>query len=267
MSISIVIPTIGSPPIEIIKESLNSALKSSPKLWSQIIIVDNSRNKEFETFLKQYTQNDSRVEVHHVSEPMTMAGCWNYGLNKVKNEWLLYLHDDDILTPESFNKSLLKNQAGIITFDYEVFGDERRLDKRLDTGLCSILLNTPKFVSTLINTSALKSIGCWKDEFGYFLDLVAFSQLESNYGHEHQNIIGGKYRIHTQNASNLRNRQSGYGNNIPETLKALFALSDERRVRKIMLFQVISFSYPEESLWARIIKKVLLLLGLKTWFS
>ena len=265
MAISIVIPTIGTPPREIVQESLESALNSDPSIFTQIIVVDNSGNSEFNSFVTKITSEDSRVEVHKVFEKLSMAECWNFGLKYVKYGWHIYLHDDDVLLPESWSRLDLNADVGIQSLNYEVFGNSHRNDIRKETGLISILKDTPKFVSTLFNTKKLREIGGWKSDFGYFLDLVAMSQLAVSYGHLHYPLNGGRYRVHRQNASHVSKRNSGYGDCLPNALAALFSLTNDPKVRKVILIQMANYTYPNNSLIVRTIKKAVSFLGLRVW--
>lgn len=267
MSISIIIPTIGSPSREIITESLNSALESDAKLWSQIIVVDNAKEASFTEFLNQKLGEDSRVEIHSINESMTMAECWNYGLNLVKNDWHLYLHDDDILESKSIDSEHLNDELGFINYGFDVFGDENWTYIPQKPGIEGILENTPKFVSTVLNTKNLREIGCWDNRSGYFLDFLAFIKLHSQFGSRSVKKSAGRYRLHPTNASQKANRNQKYGDHLPHVLEECFKIIKDEKQRKEIIFATCSFTYPNDSLLKKIVSNSSKLFGIKAWLN
>lgn len=267
MSISIVIPTIGSPSRKIVKDAIESALITDPDLWPQIIIVDNSKNSEFNNFLKNITKEDPRVEIHQVNHPMTMAGCWNYGLNLVKNKWHLYLHDDDILKSKNLPIEILENDVGFINFGFEVFGHESWTYKPQESGLKGICKNTPKFVSTLLNTNSLRATGGWNERSGYFLDYLAFIKLNEQFGSISRQEILGKYRLHSSNASSKDKRNETYGNAFPYVLSEVFKVIENENERRDVLFSMLSFAYPNNSLGKKMISNLSKSFGYQAWLK
>lgn len=267
MSISLVIPTIGVPSQKMIKESLESALKSSPKLWTQIIIVDNSKQDDFHHFLTEMTRGDSRVEIHKINDSMDMAQCWNKGLEYVTNPWVLYLHDDDVLLPDGLTNEDLKSDAAFINFGFKVFGSQNWKYIPQIKGVKGILTNTPKLVSTLINSDSLKDIGGWDSEAGYFLDLLAFVKLDYHYHSVINSKILGKYRLHNQNASLVHARNEKYSSHLPYFLAETFKLYIEEDIRRMILFASISFTYPNNSILKKLLSKTSNFFGRKAWLD
>ena len=100
--ISVVIPTIGSHTLEQFEEAISSALAVSPELISQVCIMDNSKNEEFQNKMKSYLERDKRVEYQHKKEQLNLAQNLNRGFEVANNDWLLFLCDDDGLFPEAF---------------------------------------------------------------------------------------------------------------------------------------------------------------------
>ena len=77
--ISVVIPTIGSHTLEQFEEAISSALAVSPELISQVCIMDNSKNEEFQNKMKSYLERDKRVEYQHKKEQLNLAQNLNRG--------------------------------------------------------------------------------------------------------------------------------------------------------------------------------------------
>lgn len=267
MKISIIIPTIGSPSKDVIQESLESALNSNGNIWSQIIIIDNSKSDQFHRFLIDTCGKDRRVEIHQVNTSLTMAECWNEGLQYVQNEWIVYLHDDDILKSENLPKNVLNKNIGFINFGFEVFGNESWTYYPKLKGLKGICINTPKLVSTIINTKALKAIGGWDLQSGYYLDFLAFLKLDFQFGSESYTQVLGKYRLHASNASSQKSRNQKYGDALPYVISEAFKIVKDETQRREILFSTISFTYTNNAKSKKILSKVVNFFGQKAWLK
>ncbi len=267
MNLSLVIPTIGSSKRSFLKEAIDSALKTSPKIVNEIIIIDNAKSSGFNNHLSSLIKKDHRFIIHKMDKQMTMAQCWNEGLSKVTNPWHLYLHDDDILLPKQINGLQIKSfqQVGFISFDFQLltYNQIKRVHRK--AGLDGILHNTPKFVSTIFSTSAIREIGPWDEDAGYFLDLLAFMKLHEMFGSAHIEKVLGTYRIHEENASSIEGREAHYADSIPYLLGHLFTLFKAPDQRKKTLLHILNFTYP--SLSSKVAKKILSLSGKKLWLA
>lgn len=81
-----------------LRETLNSVLVQSSLYSIEIIVVDNNpeRNDETEKLLKEYV-NVSNVIYYKNSENIGMVGNWNRGYELANGEWVIMIHDDDLL--------------------------------------------------------------------------------------------------------------------------------------------------------------------------
>ncbi|MCF8057788.1 MAG: glycosyltransferase family 2 protein [Bacteriovoracaceae bacterium] len=267
MSISIVIPTIGSPPLEIIKESLSSGKNSPPEIWTQIIVVNNSNDSSYAKFLQEEMQSDPRVEIFHIEEKLNMAQCWNIGLGKVKEEHTLFLHDDDVLISENLPLSKLKNIKSFINFGFDVFGAENWTYTPKIYGIQGICTNTPKLVSTIFKTSALRDIGGWDENSGYFLDFLAFLKLHQRYGSDSSTETLGKYRLHPSNASAKERRNEAYGDRLPYVLGEIFSVVKGEDMRREVLHAMLTFAYPNDSTKKKFFSAVAKSIGIQSWLK
>jgi len=267
MKISIVVPTIGSPSPKIISESLTSAINSEPSIWTQIIVIDNSKGPHLSQLLQEFADKDPRIQIHKVAEQMNMAECWNCGLNLVKEDWVLFLHDDDILLSSNLDTSLLNREDGFINFGFEVFENENWTYKLQHQGIEGIVTNTPKLVSTIINTQKLQSIGGWDSKSGYYLDFFAFIKLHSKFGSTASSKILGRYRLHPLNASAVSKRNQSYGDALPYVLAKIFEFVKDEQQRRDILFSMISFSYPNNTSSKKAISKLAKLTGNRAWLK
>lgn len=267
--ISIIVPTIGSGPIEYLIEALESANSiSNCSLLKEVIIIDNSNSTKLNSILAQYTLN--KPKFRHVIEnnKMTMAECWNYGLDQTASNWILYLHDDDIINTDVFKEidlNLLKNDVGYIAFDFQKLSNNRASYISIESGVRGAIKNTPKFISTLYNAKKLRKIGGWDEQGGYALDLLALIKLSHLFGDHKVDRALGKYRIHEQNASSLDKRSKAYGDSIPYIFTEVFSMIDDLDIRKLLAFHLFTFTYPNQTVFQKGINWILRKFGFNAW--
>ena len=98
-NISIVIPTYKR--IDTLKEALDSAIKQEEYGDYDIIVLDNcpDRGDETETMIERdYTQIPN-LAYYKNSKNLGMFGNWNRAIELCRGEYMLLLHDDDLLSP------------------------------------------------------------------------------------------------------------------------------------------------------------------------
>lgn len=110
---SIVIPTYRR--ISTLKVTLESALNQDSKDYYDIIICDNNpqRNDETESFISSV--KDDRVIYYKNLENIGMVGNWNRCIELCDGNFMIMIHDDDILSPYfiSNSKKILKRYSKI----------------------------------------------------------------------------------------------------------------------------------------------------------
>lgn len=92
---SIVIPTYNR--TDLLKEALDSALNQIGNEDYEVIVIDNNsvRNCQTEKLLSLY--ENERLSYYKNSENLGMVGNWNRSYSLAKGEWVVMLHDDDLL--------------------------------------------------------------------------------------------------------------------------------------------------------------------------
>lgn len=100
MSLSVVISTYNR------KEKLRLCLESVKDIADEIIVVDNTSSDDSVALAKKYTKH---VFVRP-NNPMLNVNK-NFGFSKASKEWILYLDDDEKLTPE-LQEEIKKWKAG-----------------------------------------------------------------------------------------------------------------------------------------------------------
>lgn len=94
---SIVIPTYKR--ASTLKDTIESALSQDYKEFYDIIVCDNNpeRNDETERYITSI--NDDRIMYYKNAENIGMTGNWNRCVELCNGEYMVMVHDDDILFP------------------------------------------------------------------------------------------------------------------------------------------------------------------------
>lgn len=122
MKFSVIIPTYNRG--WVIKESIDSVLNQSISDF-EIIVVDDGSTDETLEILKQYGNNISVV--HKTNEGPAIAR--NFGANKAKGDYLVFLDDDDIFFPftlEVYNMVITSKNFPPYVFGQNIFFNTRK---------------------------------------------------------------------------------------------------------------------------------------------
>lgn len=93
--VTIAIPTYKRP--DLLRETIDSALNQKSEVQYEVLIVDNNpeRNDETEKLINSY--NDNRIRYYKNNENIGMIGNWNRLYTLARGEWVVMIHDDDLL--------------------------------------------------------------------------------------------------------------------------------------------------------------------------
>ncbi len=120
--ISIIIPTKNRS--ELLKETIDSVLSQSHPLYEVIIVNDNSSSDHVKNMNLIATSN-SRIHLYHMSKNKGVSAARNYGLQKAKGDYILFLDDDDLLHPKMLETSVKyfsqNSNIDVVVCLYEVF--------------------------------------------------------------------------------------------------------------------------------------------------
>ncbi len=105
-SYTIAIPTYNR--VDLLKFALDSAVNQEEFTDYEILVVDNNpeRNDATEELMREYASND-RIAYYKNDKNLGMTGNWNKLYLLARTEWVVMLHDDDMLYPD-FMKVMTK---------------------------------------------------------------------------------------------------------------------------------------------------------------
>lgn len=96
--ITVVIPTFKCK-INVLKEAIDSVLNQKDFTEFELLIVDNNPeiNCTTNSLINEY--NDDKIVYFKNSQNIGMFGNWNRGVELSRSNWVVFLHDDDIMSP------------------------------------------------------------------------------------------------------------------------------------------------------------------------
>jgi glycosyltransferase involved in cell wall biosynthesis len=102
-NVSVVIPTFNRPTL--LEEAVQSVLaQTSPAL--EIIIVDDGSRAEYRPRIRALADLGSQVVIYSFASNRGVSSARNFGLEKAKGDYILFLDDDDLIHPHMLESSL-----------------------------------------------------------------------------------------------------------------------------------------------------------------
>jgi len=102
--VTIAIPTYKR--AELLKEALDSAINQIGYSEYDIIVVDNNPERCCETEIMMLSYQNPKLSYYKNTDNLGMAGNWNRCFELSKGEYVVMLHDDDLLLPSFIAKCI-----------------------------------------------------------------------------------------------------------------------------------------------------------------
>jgi glycosyltransferase involved in cell wall biosynthesis len=96
--VTVVIPTYKCK-INVLKEAIDSVLNQKDFSEFELIIVDNNPEINCTTNCLINEYNNDKIVYFKNSQNIGMFGNWNRGVELSSSNWVIFLHDDDIMSP------------------------------------------------------------------------------------------------------------------------------------------------------------------------
>ena len=205
--ISIILPNFNSQ--KYIKQTIQSILNQSFKLW-ELIIVDDCSNSETKNILKNYKKN-KKIKIFYLNKNKGAAFCRNFAIKKAQSEYLAFIDSDDV-----WKKNKLKNQINfmkrnnfLFTYtNYETFGKKiKKIYNPPKLNYSNFIKNTSIATSTMmIKREEIKNIKFINSKIceDYYFKCKLLKKVKFAYCLKK---ILTKYRIRNESlqSSNIRN--------------------------------------------------------------
>lgn len=204
--ITVVIPTFNCK-IEILKEAIDSVLNQKNFSEFELLIVDNNPeiNCSTHNLINEY-KNDKIVYFKN-SQNIGMFGNWNRGVELSSSKWVVFLHDDDIMSPYFLATCypFLKDQSiGILKPLNINFSDSNKVKFEKPRNLKIERLRLIDFIwgceigaptNIIYNKNALFEIGGFNNDFFPSADYVVAINLVKKYSVYRIPFELGGYRV------------------------------------------------------------------------
>lgn len=215
--ITVFIPTYKR--FDLFKEALASVINQKPVDFQwDILVVDNEPYEGIPNDVEAYIRTLSDINIRYFRNATNLrpGDNFNRGIYLARGEWVMMLHDDDLLLPntlEKMGKAILFLQKekgkplGGIAAQYYLFLDSQENKNKNEKYIKEIYrfyMNTPMSFNfyklshaevlftghpggnipsngTTYNREAVINIGGFNDDFGICSDLILFYCLENKY--------------------------------------------------------------------------------------
>ncbi len=222
--VSIAIPTYRR--LYLLREAIESALCQKKCSPYEVIVLDNDQSLSIFNVVNSF--DPSKIAVYQNSTNLGMWGNMNRALELAKGEWILILHDDDLLMPnalqvfESLISSCNNQEIGCLAGGVELFFtgerkplfDKWRSQVRFPISLKEYqgndiipitektsITDIPKFCSSFYRREYIKQIGGWDPKFYGYADVALILQIAKDNKLFTCKEIFGRLRVHDDNDS------------------------------------------------------------------
>lgn len=228
--ITVFVPTYKR--LDLLKDAVNSILKQwMVDFYWDLLIVDNEpydgEPNETEIWLREL--DCSRITYYRNEKNMKPGDNFNRGILLAQGEWVMMLHDDDILITNSLQnmgrnirylQSVVKKPLGAISASYHMLVFDKEHPKKTETEMLGVnqyfegqktnyglikLTHNHILMSdhiggdvpsngTTYNRNAVLNVGGFNENLGICCDLILFYQLENKYSVYSTAVPYGFYR-------------------------------------------------------------------------
>lgn len=212
---TIVIPVYKR--VKLLKESILSAINQTTNIRYEIVVVDDNpkRNDDVELYMEQF-RDTPNISYFKNERNLGLGGNWNRLIELTRSEFLIMLHDDDVLAP--YYISSIDRQLNLLPDDVALLQTTKTYINKFD---CDNIDETNYRVTTLDNLygytlgaltggtyrkSALIKIGGWNQAYypslDYFLDILLMLKFKVY----KSNLVGLYYRFSDNLTSKVETR-------------------------------------------------------------
>lgn len=162
--------------VHLLRESIESVLRQQEFEEYEILVLDDcpEENPEMNKMMQEYIMKNDNIYYYRNKKNMGMGGCWNRCIELARTEWVVLLHDDDLLCENYLSvvwPIAERTRCSLLgTFSYQLNQLER---VRGDISYSNKLEKSKKFLSVLRHGNAFElkkndllhfvqpSPGCW----------------------------------------------------------------------------------------------------------
>ena len=254
-SLGIVVPCRNG--ARYLRETLES-LENQKEMPDRIILSDNMSTDNSREIMSNFSANKSIWKIVSPTKYLEeIAQSFNFAASFANEDWIFFLHSDDILSPRAVSKirkeiSNTDSSVGLISFEAEWINENSKLirakfaygPQRMESGLKFITDNlggsSINFGAVVINNRIFNEIGCFENKNSYWLDLKYYHKLVGA-GYKIKRVATPiiRYRIHQRPRLDDNRATVDFNNRIYWSEQYLPALA------KTFHFQLAQSSQPQ----------------------
>jgi len=229
--VSICIPVYNG--ARYLQECLDSVMAQTFEDF-EVIAVDDGSTDDSQNILKSYQEKFPKLKVHINSTNLGLVGNWNRCLELAKGEWIKFVFQDDLISPECLShmmKAASDTQALVVCqrkflieesaspylknyFTHEVLTLEKLFDDQVPgfipardvsklavKHICRNFIGEPS--SVLFKRALVERLGPFDKDLAQICDLEYWLRIGSLYGikHVHENLAF--FRIHSSSTTSM----------------------------------------------------------------
>ena len=97
---SVIMP-VYRPPVQLLREAVESVAEQVYEKWELCICADGRQTSEVDELLRCLCATDNRIRVASLSQQSGISASTNAAAEVAQGEWLVFLDQDDLLTPDA----------------------------------------------------------------------------------------------------------------------------------------------------------------------
>jgi len=128
--VSIIMPLYNAE--KFVSASIFSILSQTYENWELIVVDDCSTDNSF-TIVQEFRKQDSRIQLHQMSENSGVAKARNHALKVAKGKYISFLDSDDIWKPEKLYTQITFMQNNELALTYSSYDTIDGYSKYINT--------------------------------------------------------------------------------------------------------------------------------------
>lgn len=224
--ITVVIPAYNAE--KFIKETIDSVLAQKTTFLYEILISDDCSTDNTYAICESYSKQYNNITVIQQRQNIGMTKNQDFVITNAKTKYIAYLDSDDIFAVDYYLQSqvdfLEKYPETVVAFtNVEIFNEKETIKYRFDD------FNKPplsfnldyffKFLVPITNSAMVFRSDVCNNIPGFYVNYFQYDWLlhihhglQGNFGYN--DIIGTRYRIHSDNATNIKHAEKKFKNAI-----------------------------------------------------
>jgi glycosyltransferase involved in cell wall biosynthesis len=209
----------------VMRNSIESILEQTYKDF-EFLIVDDGSSDETGDILRLFAKEDKRVKIFSNKTNIGLTKSLNFLINQANGDYLARQDSDDISDPRRFKRQLgymNKNSLHVSTTRAKILNSSKKipgLSYFLPPKISMKFKNPYIHGSLIIETSLMKKIGSYDEDFYFAQDYKLFSDI-LKYKYKIGTLNECLYLLNVENnlSTNFKKQQANYAKAVRKNIK------------------------------------------------